>query len=519
MNHHTENESDRHPLTGSIPLWMSGRRPSVFPSLSEDEEADVCIVGAGITGLTLAYLLSATHRVIVLEKDFVGAGDTGRSSAHVTRVLDSDYGALAKRFGEDGARTAALAHGAAIDLIERIVSEESIACDFTRLDGYVVGEPGEDEKKLEGMRAGAARAGIDDTTLESQAPFEARRAGPCLRFPRQASFDPWRYVNGLAEAVKRRGGVIRTHTPVVQWSKGPPARVETARGPLVHASAVVLATHAPLGGRPGIHARLEAYRTYVIAGVLPRDAAPLALAWDTGSPYHYVRTAPRDENDVSLIVGGEDHRTGSGDESAERYARLERWARERFPSLGAIEHCWSGQVFEPAGGLGFAGPAGEKAKELYATGHSGNGLTHGTLSAILLSSLVREGAHDWTSVFDPGRLKLDDAVEVAKQGSATVTGLAERLKGEELESSDQVRPGEAAIVGKGSSRLAVYREPDGKLWECSALCSHMGCVVHWNGAERSWDCPCHGSRFDVSGRVLEGPATKDLTPADRVHSR
>jgi nitrite reductase/ring-hydroxylating ferredoxin subunit len=245
----------------------------------------------------------------------------------------------------------------------------------------------------------------------------------------------------------------------------------------------------------------------------------LALAWDTGSPYHYVRTAPRGEKDVFLIVGGEDHRTGSGDESAERYARLERWARERFPSLGAIEHCWSGQVFEPAGGLGFAGPAGDKVKELYATGHSGNGITHGTLSAILLSSLLSEGAHDWTSVFDPSRVKLDDAIEVAKQGAATVAGLGERLKGEELESSDQVRPGEAAIVGKGSSRLAVYREPDGKLWECSALCSHMGCVVHWNSAERSWDCPCHGSRFDVSGHVLEGPAMKDLTPADRAHAR
>jgi len=517
MSHHAEN--DRHPPGGSIPLWLSGRRPSVFPALSEDEEADVCIVGAGISGLTLAYLLSATHRVIVLEKDFVGAGDTGRSTAHVTRVLDSDYGALAKRFGEKGAATAALAHGSAIDLIERIVTEESIACDFARVDGYVVGEPGGDEK-LERMREAAGRAGIDDVTVEDEAPFETRRAAPCLRFPRQAQIDPWRYVNGLAEALKRRGGMIRTHTPVVHWTKGPNAVVETARGPLVRASAVVLATHVPLGGRPGMNARLEAYRTYVIAGVLPKDTAPAALAWDTASPYHYVRTAPRGEHDVFLIVGGEDHRTGAESESRERYARLESWARERFPSLGAIEHRWSGQVFETAGGLGFAGTAsGEKGHELYATGHSGNGITHGTLAANLLSFLVREGDHDWMSVFDPGRVKLDDAVEVAKQGAATVAGLGERLKGKELESSDQVQPGHAALVGKGSSRLAVYREPDGKLWECSAVCSHMGCVVHWNDGESSWDCPCHGSRFDASGRVLEGPATKDLTPASQAHAR
>jgi len=495
---------------------MAGHRPSVFPSLNEDEEADICIVGAGITGLTLAYLLATTHRVLVLEKDFVGAGDTSRSTAHISRVLDDDYGSLIHRFGEDGARTAALAHGAAIDLIERIVSDESIDCGFERVDGYVVGEPGGDEK-LVNMRAGAARAGIGDATLETQAPFEAGGAAPCLKFPRQAQFDPWRYVNGLAEAVKRRGGMIRTGTAVTSVSRGPEPRVETARGPLARASAIVLATHAPLGGKPGIHARLEAYRTYVIAGVLPRDVAPRALAWDTGSPYHYVRMAPRNEKEVFLIVGGEDHRTGEEAEAESRFRSLERWARERFPSLGAIEHRWSGQVFEPSGGLGFVAP--DHGHELYATGHSGNGITHGTLSGIMLSFFLRDGEHDWSSVFDPGRLKLDTLAKVAKQGAATVAGLSERLTGEELESSDQVPPGCAAIVGRGSGRLAVYREPDGKLWECSAICTHMGCVVRWNDGERSWDCPCHGSRFDVGGRVLEGPAMADLAPTAKVHAR
>jgi glycine/D-amino acid oxidase-like deaminating enzyme/nitrite reductase/ring-hydroxylating ferredoxin subunit len=507
------------PPSGSVSLWRAGKRPTAFQPLAEDAETDVCIVGAGVTGLSLAYLLSATHRVLVLEKDFVGAGDTGRSSAHVTRVLDDDYGTLAKRFGEEGARTAATAHGAAIDFIERVATEESIECGFERLDGYLVGEPGEDER-LEQMRDSAMLAGIEDVVLEVEAPFPEHRAAPALRFPRQAQIDPWRYVNGLAEAVRRRGGIIQTGTQVTRVSDGAKARAETAHGPIVRASAVVLATHAPLGGKPGIHARLEAYRTYVIAGAVPKGAVPKMLLWDTGSPYHYVRLAPRSDSEDLLIVGGEDHRTGTPSEGSP-YEKLEGWARERFPMLGAIEHRWSGQVFEPSGGLGFVSGSSTKEREFYATGHSGNGLTHGTLSAILLAFHLTEGEHehDWNSVFDPGRKTLDAALRIAKQGVATVAGLGERLTGEELDSSDQVRPGQAAVVGRGKARMAVYRESNGRLWECSAVCSHMGCIVRWSEAERSWDCPCHGSRFDTSGHVLEGPATQDLTPAAKVHAR
>jgi nitrite reductase/ring-hydroxylating ferredoxin subunit len=162
-----------------------------------------------------------------------------------------------------------------------------------------------------------------------------------------------------------------------------------------------------------------------------------------------------------------------------------------------------------------------QSREFYATGHSGNGLTHGTLSAHLLARLLKDGepGHDGSSVFDPGRKTLDAALHVAKQGVASVAGLGERFTGEELESSDQVPSGSAAVVGRGKARTAVYREPGGRVWECSAVCSHMGCIVRWNEAERSWDCPCHGSRFDASGHVLEGPAMQDLTPAAPVHAR
>jgi glycine/D-amino acid oxidase-like deaminating enzyme/nitrite reductase/ring-hydroxylating ferredoxin subunit len=507
------------PPAGSISRWAAGQRPATFPPLSEDAETDVCIVGAGITGLTLAYLLSATHRVLVLEKDFVGAGDTGRSSAHVTRVLDDDYAALARRFGERGARTAAAAHGAAIDFIERLAAEESIDCDFERVDGFLVGEPGEDER-LEKMRDGALAAGIEDAVFEVEAPFEKRHAAPAIRFPRQAQMDPWLYVQGLARAVARRGGVIHTGTPVARLSDGTKARAWTAHGPFVRASAIVLATHAPLGGKPGIHARLEAYRTYVIAGPVPKGAVPRVLLWDTSSPYHYVRTANRSDSEDLLLVGGEDHRTGSpGD--GRPYEKLESWARGHYPSLGPIEHRWSGQVFEPSGGLGFVGGSTAGSPQFYSTGHSGNGLTHGTLSAVLLAFLLRDGEHDheWGSIFDPGRMTFDAALQVARQGVAAVAGLGERFTAEELHSSDQVLPGTAAVVGRGNARRAVYREPGGRLWECSALCTHMGCVVRWNSAERSWDCPCHGSRFDASGRVLEGPASQDLAPVSPVHAR
>jgi len=514
-------QNGRRPPEGSVSLWMAGKRAAAFPALQEDEETDVCIVGGGLTGLTLAYLLAPSHRVLVLEKNEIGSGDTGRSTGHLTCVLDDDYGVLIKRFGEDGAATAVKAHGAAVNFIESVIAKEKLDSDFERVDGWLVGEPGEDER-IERKADAARRAGIADAVLEISAPFEGRRAGPCLRFPRQAQLDPWRYVQGLAQAVAGLGGVIRSGSAVTRITESSRASVlvEVGHGPIVRASALVVATHAPLGGKPGIHARLQAHRTYVITGLLPKGKTPRALAWDTASPYHYVRRAPHSASDDLLIVGGEDHRTGEASDAARRYESLERWARERFPSLGPIEHRWSGQVYEPSGGLGFVGRApGHHGQKLFVTGHSGNGLTIGTLSAILLASLLREGDHAWSAVFDPGRKTLDAAIEAAKQGATSVAQVGDRFTAEELTSSDQVAPGAAAVVGKGASRLAVYREPGGRLWECSAICSHMGCVVRWNEGERSWDCPCHGSRFDAGGRVLEGPALRDLTPVPSAQPR
>src|SRR5262245_24104733 len=501
----------------SMPLWgapaAAGRGP-----LRADTDTDVCVVGAGIPGLTLAYLLSPTYRVLVLERDAIGSGDTGRSSAHLTAILDTDYATLAKRLGEDEAQMAAAAHMAAIDFIERIVAEESIDCGFERVDGFLVGQP-DQQDDLESVRAGALRAGLAGVALLTQTPFESASCAPCLRVSRHAQFDPLRYVQGLARAVEKRGGEIACGTQTTRVQDGGEARLETARGPIVSARAAVLATHTPMGGKPGMHARLAPYRTYIIAGLIPHDAPARCLAWDTGSPYHYVRRAPRSGSEDLLLVGGEDHQTGEVANPEERYGALEHWARERFPSLRTIEYRWSGQVFEPAGGLGYAG--WEKGKDIVflSAGHSGNGLTHGTLSALLLASLIQSGGHPWESAFDPGRGGLRTLAETAKHAVEGGVNLTDRLGGGDVESVDAIEAGEGAILGKGPDKVAVYRDVHGALWECSALCSHMGCAVRWNAAEQSWDCPCHGSRFDPKGNLLNGPAATGLAPASKAHPK
>jgi Rieske Fe-S protein len=280
---------------------------------------------------------------------------------------------------------------------------------------------------------------------------------------------------------------------------------------VVCADAIVVATNVPVNDRVAIHTKQAPYMTYVIGARVPRGAAPQVLSWDTGDPYHYIRTY-----DDLLIVGGEDHKSGQAKDSPERYRRLEEWARSRFPMMGEVVLRWGGQIMETQDYLAFIGRNPMDHENIYVvTGDSGMGITHGTIAGMLLNDLILARPNPWEKLYDPSRVTLRAAADFARENSNVALQYADWLTGGDVKSVDEIAPGNGAIVRRGLEKIAVYRDAQGALHERHAACPHLGCVVQWNRAETTWDCPCHGSRFDPYGKVINGPANKDLAPAER----
>ena len=500
-------------------VWMATVNLPPGVALMSDAAADVVVVGAGITGLTTAYLLGqAGKSVIVLDDGPMASGETERTTAHLSIALDYRYFELEGLHGADGARRAAESHSAAIAEIARIVQAEKIDCEFERVDGYLFPAEGELPDMLDRELAAVHRAGVTDAVMVSLAGLGTLEAGPALRFPRQAQFHPLRYLAALAKAIVRDGGRIYSQTHVTEINGGEPARIKVQAGHVVTAGAVVVATNSPINELLAIHTKQAAYRTYVIGAVVPRGVVARALFWDSGDPYHYVRLQPGRPGEAVetpsdlLLVGGEDHKTGQDDDAEARYLRLERWARERFP-IGTVKFRWSGQVMDSLDGLAFIGHHAAAPKNIYvATGDSGSGLTHGTIAGLLLTDLISKRENPWTKLYDPSRVTPGTVVEFVEATVNTAWQYGDWLRPGEGKSENQVFNDSGAILGHGADKVAAYRDEQGHLHQCSAICPHLGGIVRWNHAEKTWDCPCHGSRFDRFGKVVNGPANGDLKP-------
>jgi glycine/D-amino acid oxidase-like deaminating enzyme/nitrite reductase/ring-hydroxylating ferredoxin subunit len=520
--------TDQEERAGSnLSYWEATSEEGSLHPLRENSSADVCIVGAGIAGLSIAYELTRTRRkVIVLDDGAIGRGMTGRTTAHIVNALDDRYYDLEKFHGEDGSRMAAQSHSAAIDWIERVVTQEKIECDFERLDGYLFEPPNESLKNLEKEFEACQRAGLDVEWVPRApiADFDTHRA---IRFPRQAQFHPLKYLEGLASGIVRQGGQIFTGTKVEEAIGGENARVTTTNGLTVTAKAIVVASNTPINDRYVIHTKQAPYTTYVIGLQVGRGDVNPALYWDTAEragmesglgavPYHYVRLAKGSgaEDDV-LIVGGEDHKTAQAEDFEQRFQRLEDWARARWPKAGDIVFHWSGQVMEPVDSLGYIGRNPADDDNVYVvTGDSGNGMTHGTIAGMLIPELIRRGDHAWAKLYDPSRITMRTAPDFAKENLNVARQYVDYFTGGEASSADDLKNGEGAVIRRGLKKIAVYRDEAGALHEMTAICPHLKCIVHWNRTETTWDCPCHGSRFDALGKVLNGPSVADLAPVE-----
>lgn len=497
-------------------VWMETDLPQFSP-LDRDLRVNVCIVGAGIAGMTCAYLLARTGRsIVVIDDGPIAGGETGRTTAHLTAALDDRYYEIEKLHGKDGARVAAASHSAAIDRVESIASLEEIDCDFERLDGYLF--LGGDSKKEELTREheSSRRAGLA-TEMVDKIPGVSFDSGPALKFPRQAQFHPLKYLNGLTRAILRDGGKIYCGTHADKIVDGEPAKVTTADGHVITADAIIVATNTPVNDWLIIHSKQAAYRTYVIGCRVPKGSIPRGLYWDTPDPYHYIRLqdAPNAPDSEILIVGGEDHKTGQADDMNDRFACLEEWARKRFPMIQSVDYRWSGQVMEPVDYMGYLGRNPGADRHIFvATGDSGNGMTHGTIAGILLTDLVLGLKNPWAALYDPSRVKLGAAGEYVKENVNVAEQYKDWITEGDVENAEGIAPGEGAVIRRGSKKVAVYKDESGVIHERSAVCTHLYCIVDWNPTEKSWDCPCHGSRFDPFGKVINGPAIAPLHPAD-----
>lgn len=502
--------------------WLDTTPILLYESLSSHITADVVIVGGGISGLSVAYTATkAGFDVVVLEDGNIGSGETGRTSAHLSNALDDRYSELEKMFGGEKSRMAAESHAAAIDMIEQIVMEEGIDCDFQRVNGYLFPHSSDNIKTLDQELEAARRAGIP-AELKLKAPGIIEAAGPFLQFPYQAQFHPLKYIQGLCKAITKGGGRIFTGTHV---SKINEEGVE-AKGFSVKARHIVVATNTPVNNVFTMHTKQFAYRTYIIAATIPKGIAEPSLWWDTGDqesvwaskPYHYVRVQTYDENHDLLICGGEDHKTGQSEKEhiseEERYQNLERWARTYFPFIESIAYTWSGQVMEPLDGLGFIGRNPGNENIYIVTGDSGNGLTHGTIAGILINDLMQGKANPWEELYNPSRITFDVAGDYMKEVGNMTSQYLDYLTPGDVKSLQDIGPDKGAIVRMGARKIAVYKSEAGEVHAFSAVCPHMGCYVHWNSDEKSFDCPCHGSRFNAYGLVVNGPSTSDLKPIE-----
>ncbi|NLD68882.1 MAG: FAD-dependent oxidoreductase [Limnobacter sp.] len=492
-------------------IWQAAARRLELPALQRDADVDVAIIGGGITGLTVALKLSRAGRTVaVLEAGTIGDGTTGQSTGNLYATIGSRLSALRRKWGEETTREVVAARAGAIDFIESKVGEFGIDCEFARCAWHLYTPPEAlaDDALLERELDAAIDAGLS-ARLAPSAPLPFA-TGPTLVIVEQAQFDPLKYVRGLASTIASERCAVYQNTPVTRID-GEAGVVHTDRG-RVSASHIVVATHTPKGSDLA-NLQVAPYREYALAMRLRSADYPRGIFWSAGDRHHSIRSYRFDDSEY-LIVVGERHKTGQADDTVDRHARLEAWARAFF-DVATVDLRWSAQGYYSPDELPYIGKSVGSDKVHIATGFAADGLTWGTLAGLIIGDEIDGTENRYAERFRPSRLDpaksakklLAEGVNVAREYAVGRFG-AVPAAGE----AGELAAGEGRIVKIDDERVALSRDGEDRLHAVSAACTHMGCIVAWNAAEQTWDCPCHGSRFSASGAVIEGPALDALKP-------
>ncbi|MGF1523270.1 MAG: FAD-dependent oxidoreductase [Leptolyngbyaceae cyanobacterium] len=492
-------------------FWVASTLQSKYPSLTQDLQADVVIIGAGLAGMTAAMLLKkAGKAVIVLEAESVGEGASGHTTAKVTSLHQLKYASLIEEMGEAKARLYGESNQAAIEQVAALVREEQIDCDFERKDAYTFAESLNPLEKVKAEVEAAKLLGLPASYVtETPLPFDVMGA---VKFSNQAQFHPRKYLLTLAAKIQGDRCSILENTRVKTVDGEGPCQVRTCSGHTVTAQDVIVATHLPILDQGLFFAKSYPKRSYLIGARIDANKALDGMFIGTGEKYRSMRTTPTDDGGTLLLIGGEGHKVGEADDTQQRFDRLAKYAHTHF-GVDTIDYYWSSQDIVSFDKLPYIGRLTPLNQHTYvATGFSLWGMSNATLSAMILSDLILGQSNPWAKLYEATRptsfLTQESLKNNLDVGSRWV---GDRFKGV-FDGPDKVNPGEGKLITVNTQKVAAYRDEAGTLHSVSAVCPHLGCIVAWNAAEKSWDCPCHGSRFDTEGAILDGPAVKALEP-------
>jgi glycine/D-amino acid oxidase-like deaminating enzyme/nitrite reductase/ring-hydroxylating ferredoxin subunit len=494
---------------GGPSFWIETTPDTDYPALTDGASVDVAVVGAGITGVTAAVLLKRAGKTVALiDARRIVRGATGYTTAKVTAGHGLSYTKIRDTFSADGARTYAQANLGALERIAQFVSEDGIDCDFERRPNYAFAEDDEQAQQVEQEVEAERDAGLPVSLVrETPLPFDVTAA---VRMEDQAQFHPRKYLLALAKTIPGDGSHVFENSRVTHVKDGDICEVVTERG-VLRAQDVIVATHLPFLDRGLFFTKAYPHRSYAVAAPIGDAPDPEGMYINAGTPTRSVRTL-RDGHQVLIQVGGNGHKTGDEDDTPSRYDQLEEYLREHWPGAGEVRYRWSTQDYMAHDQVPYVGRLRRGSKHLLvATGYSKWGMTNGTAAAMILSDRILGRENAWAGLFDSKRLRPNRTMSFLKENaSAGLHFFADRLSRADRRSAESLKPGEGALIRVRGRKTAVYRDEEGTLHALSPVCQHLYCVVDWNPAERSWDCPCHGSRYAADGRVIQGPTTKDL---------